>query len=44
MFTPLRYAFGLELLPAYLYLIALGLVLVPLAVIEISKVILHIKR
>ncbi len=44
LFTPLRYAFGLELLPGYLYLIALGLILVPLPVIEVSKLIRHIKR
>jgi Ca2+-transporting ATPase len=37
LFTPLRVAFGLDLLPAYMYLIALGLITVPLVVIELSK-------
>ena len=37
LFTPLRVAFGLDLLPAYMYLIALGLILVPLVVMELSK-------
>ena len=37
LFTPLRVAFGLCLLPAYMYLIALGLILVPLIVMELSK-------
>ena len=37
MFTPIRYAFGLAVLPPMLYLVGLGLILVPLVVIEISK-------
>ncbi len=37
LFTPLRIAFGLVLLPARLYLIVLGFVLVPLVIMEISK-------
>lgn len=37
LFTPVRIAFGLILLPAKLYLTALGLVLIPLLVMEISK-------
>lgn len=37
LFTPLRVAFGLSLLPAYMYLIALGLITVPLVVMELSK-------
>ena len=37
LFTPLRKAFGLVMLPANLYLIALGLILVPLVVMELSK-------
>lgn len=42
LFTPLRIAFGLVMLPAHLYLIALGLILVPFVVMEISKGIKHI--
>ncbi|MBQ6847432.1 MAG: cation-translocating P-type ATPase [Clostridia bacterium] len=38
LFTPLRVAFGLVLLPAGMYFIALALILVPLVVMEISKV------
>ena len=37
LFTPLRIAFGLVLLPYQLYLTAFGLVLVPLLVMELSK-------
>jgi len=37
LFTPLRIAFGLILLPAKLYLIALGLILIPLVVMELCK-------
>ncbi len=37
LFTPLRIAFGLVLLPVKLYLIALGLIVVPLVIIELSK-------
>ena len=37
LFTPARVAFGLELLPLPMYGIALGLVLVPLLVMECSK-------
>ena len=37
LFTPLRIIFGLELLPIGLYFVALGLILVPLFVMEISK-------
>lgn len=39
LFTPLRIAFGLEILSPKLYLIALGLIFVPLVVMEISKLI-----
>ena len=39
MFSPLRVAFGLVILKPQLYLIALGLILVPLVVMEISKLI-----
>ena len=37
LFTPLRIPFGLERLSVKLYLIGLGLILVPVAVMEISK-------
>ena len=37
LFTPLRIAFALTLLPWKLYLIALGLILCPLVVMELSK-------
>ncbi len=37
LFTPLSHIFGLITLPANLYLIGLGLILVPLPVMEISK-------
>lgn len=37
LFTPLRTAFGLVLLPGKLYLQALGLIFVPLLVMELSK-------
>ena len=37
LFTPLRVAFGLVLLPAKLYLIAIGLILVPVLTMELSK-------
>ena len=37
LFTPLRIAFGLVLLPIHLYFIALGLIFVPLVVMELSK-------
>ncbi len=37
LFTPLRVAFGLVLLPAKLYLIAIGLILVPVLAMELSK-------
>ncbi len=44
LFTPLRIAFGLEILPLYLYLIALILILVPAVVMEGSKRIGLIKK
>ncbi len=37
LFTPVGIAFGLVILPWELYLIGLGLILVPLVVMEISK-------
>ena len=39
LFTPVGIAFGLITLPWELYLLGLGLILVPLLVMEISKVI-----
>ncbi len=44
LFTPLNSIFGLVILPAKLYLLGLGLIFVPLVVMEISKVIGLIKR
>lgn len=38
LFTPARVAFGLMLLPWYLYLIGAGLILVPLLAVELSKI------
>ena len=42
LFTPIGIAFGLVILPVKLYLIALGLILVPLVVMELSKMIYHL--
>ena len=39
LFTPIGIAFGLVTLPWHLYLIGLGLILVPLVVMEIGKLI-----
>ena len=44
LFTPLGVLFGLEILSGELYLIALGLILVPLAVMEFLKLIGVIKH
>jgi len=44
LFTPIGVAFGLVLLPVYLYFIALGLILVPLLVIELCKAFKLIKN
>ncbi len=44
MFTPLRIAFGLELLNAPLYLLGIGLIIVPLIVMELSKALNLINR
>lgn len=43
LFTPLRIAFGLVILPAKLYLIALGLVLIPTVIMEFCKLVGIIK-
>ena len=44
LFTPVRFAFGLELLSPTLYLIALGLIFVPFVVMELSKLLGLIKH
>ncbi len=44
LFTPLRIAFELTLLPVWLYLAGLGLVLVPLVVMELAKAVGLIKK
>ena len=44
LFTPLRIAFGLELLNAPLYLLGIGLIIVPLIVMELSKALNLISR
>ena len=44
LFTPIGIAFNLVILPWQMYLIALGLVFVPLAVMEISKLIRSIRH
>ena len=44
LFTPVRGAFGLIALPANLYLIGLGLIFVPLVVMELSKAVGLIKH
>ena len=44
LFTPLRIAFELTLLPVWLYLAGLGLVFVPLVVMELAKAVGLIKK
>ncbi len=44
LFTPVRIAFGIVLLPVKLYAIALGLILVPTVLMEISKAVGLIKH
>ena len=44
LFTPLRFAFGFEILPAKLYGVALVLILIPVAVMEASKTFVIKKR
>lgn len=44
VFTPVRIAFGLVILPAQLYLIAAGMILVPIVVMELSKALGLIKH
>lgn len=44
LFTPVGVAFGLIILPWKLYLIALGLILVPLVVMELSKLVGLVKH
>ncbi len=42
LFTPIGIAFGLVILPWQLYLVALGLILVPIVVMELSKFIMYL--
>ncbi len=44
LFTPLRVVFGLVALPVKMYLMAVGLILVPLFVMELSKAFAPIKK
>ncbi len=44
LFTPVRIAFGLVILPKELYLIALGLIFIPVLVMELSKALGFIKH
>ena len=44
LFTPVGIAFGMVTLPWHMYLIALGLILVPLVVMEIAKLIGTIRK
>lgn len=44
LFTPVRIAFGLVLLPGKLYLLALGLILIPTVIMELSKAVGLIKH
>ncbi len=44
LFTPLNSIFGLVYLPWYMYLIALGLIIVPFIVMEVSKLLGLVKK
>ena len=44
LFTPVGIAFGMVTLPAHMYLIALGLIFVPLVVMEVAKAIAAIRN
>ena len=44
LFTPLNSIFGLVYLPWYMYLIALGLIIVPFIVMEVSKLMGLVKK
>ncbi len=44
LFTPVRIAFSLVILPWELYLVALGLILVPIVVMEIGKLFINRKK
>jgi Ca2+-transporting ATPase len=44
LFTPVRIAFDVVMLPWYMYLIGLGLILVPLVVMELAKLVGLIKH
>ena len=43
LFTPVRIAFGLVILPAKLYILAAGLIMIPLVIMEFCKLIGLIK-
>jgi len=44
IFTPLNTIFGLVYLPYYMYFIGLGMALVPLVIMELSKLLGFIKH
>ena len=44
LFTPVGIAFGMVILPAWLYLVGLGLILVPLVVMELAKAVGLVKK
>ena len=44
LFTPVGIAFGMVTLPAWLYLCGLGLILVPLVVMELAKAVGLVKK
>lgn len=44
LFTPVGIAFGMVILPWHMYLIALGLILVPLVVMETAKLVAAIRK
>ena len=44
LFTPVGIAFGMVALPAWLYLCGLGLILVPLVVMELAKAVGLVKK
>ena len=44
LFTPVGIAFGMVILPAWLYLVGLGLILAPLVVMELAKAVGLVKK